>query len=525
MEYNLPSEIVKEINFGEKARNKIVTGVEKLAKAVKSTLGASGKCVIYEDALGKPVITKDGVTVAESVVLYDPVENIGATLIKEAARNTVREAGDGTTTATILAESLLKYVYDTKKDVSIRDIKEGLISGLEKINDYLKSISIDVKGDMLKDVSSISCNNDTVLGDIIANAYEKIGKDSIVLMEESENDETYVDVVDGVQLKESTLSSPHFITNKDKQYCELENPLVLIVASEIPNIRKIQKILEFVIKNKKPLLIVAQVDQQAKSALMVNKVKGNIKVNIIEPPGFGPTKRDTIDDLAFLTGATVVDESLGDDLDLISLDMLGEVERAITDDKGTVLTLKNIKDTEDYKSRIKDVKKKIKAEKNDGFIKKKLENRLAMLLGSVAVVKVGANSKVELKEKKDRVEDAIFATKAALKEGIVPGGGIALLNASQKIEPKGIGEEIILKAIQDPYNVILNNAGLPDPDFKQESGYGVNVITGKCVDMVKEGIIDPVLVTKSALKNAVSVASTIISADCIISNIRVNEGN
>ena len=524
MEYNLPSEIVKDINFGEKAQNKIVAGVEKLAKAVKSTLGASGKCVIYEDARGKPVITKDGVTVAESVVLYDPVENIGATLIKEAAKNTVIEAGDGTTTATILAESLLKNVYKTKKDVSTRDIKEGLTSGLDKINNYLKSISIEVKGDMLKDVGSISCNNDTVLGKIIAQAYEKAGKDSIVLMEESETDETYVKLVDGVQLKESALSSTHFITNQDKQYCELENPLVLIAASEIPNVRRIQSILEFAIKNKRALLIAAPVDQQVKSALLVNKVKGNIKVNIIDPPGFGPSKRETMEDLAFLTGATVVDETLGDNLDLISLDMLGEVKRSITDNKGTVLTLKDSKDTEEYKDRIKEVKKRIKNEKN-GFLKKKQEQRLAMLLGSVAIVKVGANSKVELKEKKDRVEDAIFATKAALKEGIVPGGGIALLNASQKIEPKGVGEEIILKAIQDPYNVILNNAGLPDPDFKQESGYGVNVVTGRCVDMVKEGIIDPVLVTKSALKNAVSVASTIISADCILSNMRLDESN
>ena len=247
MEYNLPSEIVKDLNFGENAKSKIITGVDKLAKAVKSTLGASGKCVIYEDALGKPVITKDGVTVAESVVLYDPVENIGATLIKEAATKTVREAGDGTTTATILAESLLRYVYENKeKKYTIRDIKEGLNSGLKKINDYLKKISIDVKGDMLKDVSSISCNNDIVLGEIIAQAYEKAGKDSVVLMEESESDETYVKLVDGVQLTESTLTSTHFINNQDKQYCELENPLILIVASEIPNIRKIQSILEFV---------------------------------------------------------------------------------------------------------------------------------------------------------------------------------------------------------------------------------------------------------------------------------------
>ena len=334
MEYNLPSEIVKEINFGEKAQNKIVAGVEKLAKAVKSTLGASGKCVIYEDARGKPVITKDGVTVAESVVLYDPVENIGATLIKEAAKNTVTEAGDGTTTATILAEALLKHVYANKtEDTSIREIKDGLNSGLKKINDYLKNISIDVKGNMLKDVSSISCNNDAILGDIIAQAYEKAGKDSVVLMEGSETDETYVKLVDGVQLDDCTLTSTHFINNPDRQNCELEKPLVLIVASEIPNTRKIQNILEFVIKNKKELLIVAPVAQQVKSALLLNKVKGNIKVNIVDLPGFGPTKRDTVEDLAFLTGASIVDESLGDDFDLISLDILGEVKRSITDNK------------------------------------------------------------------------------------------------------------------------------------------------------------------------------------------------
>ena len=525
MEYNLPSEIVKEINFGEKAQNKIVAGVEKLAKAVKSTLGASGKCVIYEDARGKPVITKDGVTVAESVVLYDPVENIGATLIKEAAKNTVSEAGDGTTTATILAEALLKHVYSNKtEDTSIRDIKEGINSGLEKINNYLKSVSIDVEGDMLKDVSSISCNNDVVLGEIIAQAYEKAGKDSVVLMEGSETNETYVKLVDGVQLDECSLTSTYFITNQDKQYCELEDPLVLIVASEIPNVRKIQNILEFAIKNKKSLLLVAPVSQQVKSALMVNKVKGNIKVNIIDPPGFGPTKRDTMEDLAFLTNATIVDETLGDDLDLISLDMLGEVKKSITDNKSTVLTLKNIKEKSEYKERIKDVKKKIQEEKN-GFFKKKLNSRLAMLLGSVAVVKVGANSKVELKEKKDRVEDAIFATKAALKEGIVPGGGIALLNAAQKIKPSNIGEAIILEAIQEPSKIILANAGLPTTHTNAREGTGVNVVTGKYVNMIEEGIIDPVLVTKSALKNAVSVASTIISADCILSNVRINESN
>jgi len=332
MEYNQPSEIVKDVNFGDFAKEKVIAGVEKLAKAVKSTLGASGKCVIYEDARGNPVITKDGVTVAESVVLYDPVENMGATLIKEAARNTVREAGDGTTTATVLAESLLKEVNSYDKDVTIREVKDGIKSGLVKINDYLDKVSVKIEDDMLESVSSISCNNDTELGKIIAEAYTKVGKDGVVLMEESPTEETYVDVVDGVQI-DSGLTSPHFVTDKDKQTCELDNPLVLIVGSEIPNVRKIQTVLEHVIKNKRSLLIVAPVDQQVKAALLMNKVKGNIKVNIIDLPGFGPTKQDTCEDLAFLVGAKIINEELGDDLDLIDVSCLGEAYTAITDDK------------------------------------------------------------------------------------------------------------------------------------------------------------------------------------------------
>ena len=521
MEYNLPSEIVKDLNFGDQAKKKVISGVEKLTQAVKSTLGASGKCVIYEDARGKPVITKDGVTVAESVVLFDPVENIGATLIKEAAQNTVREAGDGTTTSVVLAEALIKEVDRQGKDKSIREIKEGINSGLKKVNEYLEENAIQVTDGMLESVSIISCNNDTDLGEVIAEAYTEVGKDGVVLMEESETENTYVELVDGVQM-DVGLTSPHFTTDTEKQLAVLEDPLVLIVASEIPNIRKIQKILEFVIKNKKPLLIVAQVDQQVKAALLMNKVKGNIKVNIIDLPGFGPTKFDTVDDLALLTGAKVINEELGDDLDLIDVDCLGKCEKAVTDDKSTVLTTYDLADSLD--ERIEEVKKIIKAEKN-GFLKKKQEDRLAMLTGSVGIVRVGANSKVELKEKKDRAEDAIYATKAALKEGIVPGGGVALLNASQKISAKPGGEQILMEAIRAPYNVILKNAGIEDPGCLEVDGYGIDVITGNQVDMVNWGIIDPVLVTKSALKNAVSVVNTIISADCVISNIRMNESN
>jgi len=521
MEYNIPSELIKQLDFGQEAKHKIITGVHKLAKAVKSTLGASGKCVIYEDGRGKPVITKDGVTVAQSVVLYDPVENIGATLIKEAANNTVREAGDGTTTATVLAEALLNEVNkDNYKNASIRDIKSGIASGLGKINEYLEQIATKVEGDMLFNVSSISCNNDTSLGTTIAEAYEKVGKGGVVLMESSETEDTYVELVDGVKI-ECGITSEHFITNTEKNTVELDNPLVLVVSSEIPNVRKIQGVLEHVIKKGRALLIIAPVAQQVKAALMMNKVKGNIKVNIIDLPGFGPTKNDATEDIAILTGATVINEALGDDLDMITPEYLGEAQYAVTSSSDTVITLEGM--TEDIEERIDSVVKKIQEEKN-GFIKKKLEERVATLSGSVAIVKVGANSKVELKEKKDRAEDAIYATKAALKEGIVPGGGVALLNASEKISPQGVGEEILFGAIRAPYKVILDNAGLVC-NITLEEGEGMDVVSGKFVNMVEAGIIDPVLVTKSALKNACSVVSTIISADCVISNARADESN
>jgi chaperonin GroEL len=521
MEYSQPSEIVKDLNFGDSANSKISAGVDKLAKAVKSTLGASGKCVIYEDARGKPVITKDGVTVAESVVLFDPMENIGATLIKEASRNTVREAGDGTTTAIVLAESLMREANCVKSVKTVRQIKQGIDSALKKVNEYLDKKSIEVKDNMLDSVASISCNNDLTLGKTIAEAYSIVGKNGVVLMEESEDNNTYVESVEGVQI-ECGLTSSYFVTDKDRETAVLENPLVLIVSSEITSIRKIQSVLEHVIKHKKALLIVAPVAQQVQTALTMNKVKGNINVNIIDLPGFGPYKNDTIDDLAILTGAKVINEELGDDLDLIQPDCLGEVLTSVTDSKNTVLKIKDI--NHDIEERITEVEKKIEKEK-DGFLKKKLQDRLSILSGSVGIVRVGADSKVEMKEKKDRVEDAIYAVKAALKEGIISGGGIALLNASQKILPSNDCENILLRAIRAPYETILENASIEDSVEPLKEGWGFNVVSGKHVNMIKGGIIDPVLVTKTALKNAVSVVSTIISADCVISNMRTNESN
>jgi chaperonin GroEL len=336
-------------------------------------------------------------------------------------------------------------------------------------------------------------------------------------MEESETNETYVDFVEGVQF-DSKLKSPHFATNKDKGEAVLDDPCVLIVSSPIPNIRRIQSVLEYVVKNKRSLLIVAEVEQQPFATLMANKVKGNIKVNIIDAPGFGPTRQETIEDLAILTGAQVINEELGDDLDLIDPSVLGEAIKAVTSDKSTVLQIEP--DNDLLEERIEGVIAKLQEETNP-FFKKKLEQRLSMLTGKVGVIFVGADSEVELQEKKARVEDAIYATKAAYKEGIVPGGGIALLNASNKIKPSNRGEEVLLEAIKSPYTTILANAGIHSMADPKQKNRGIDVVTGKEVDMIKAGIIDPVLVTKSALKNAVSVVTTIISADCVISNKRL----
>ena len=521
MQYNNPSEIVKDLTFGQKVNSKIMSGVDKLTNAVKSTLGASGKCVIYEDGLGRPVITKDGVTVAESVVLYDPVENIGATLIKEAAANTVREAGDGTTTATVLAHAILKEINKYTNEEQIRSLKKGIQDCAEEIALYLDDSSIPVADQMLQQVAYISCNNDQELGAKIGEAFSQVGQDGVVLMEESETNETYVDFVEGTQF-DSGIKSPHLITNKDKGVAELENPLVLIVTSPIPNIRRIQGILEHAIKSNRSLLIVADMEQQPYQTLLANKVKGNIKVNIIDPPGFGPTKQDTIEDLALLTGATIINEQLGDDLDLIDPSVLGSAIKAVTNNKNTVLQT-NV-DRETLQERIEEVRKKISEETN-GFFKGKLEQRLSMLSGSVGIVYVGADSQVELKEKKDRVEDAIYAVQAALKEGIVPGGGTALLHASQNIKATNNGARALLSAIRAPFNIILDNAGIALTEPIATKGIGIDAATGNKVNMVEAGIIDPVLVTKTALKNAVSVATTIVSADCIISNMRLDASN
>ena len=513
--------IVKNLNFGEDARVNVFKGIEKLTQAVSSTLGASGKCVMLEDHTGRPVITKDGVTVADSIILRDPVENMGATLLKEAARKTVQEAGDGTTTATVLAHAILKEAYKVADKTNSRELKDGINSAVDKTVKYLKSLTVDVKGSMIDQIATISTNNDPLLGEIIADAFRSVDNTGVVMMETASDGKTHVEVVDGVQYDKG-LKNSHFVTNQATKTAELENPLVLLLESPVDTIRQIQSVLEYVIKNNKPLLIIGDLEQGVLSALAMNKMKGNIKVNVIDAPTFGINKQQMLQDLSLLTGATIINEDLGDDMEMIQPEHLGGCVKSVTSHEDTILQVEE--SPQQVVEVIDEIKSKLLKEKNPNKLVK-LEKRLAMLSAKIAIVKVGANSEIELKEKTDRVEDAICATKAAIKEGIVPGGGIALLNAATNITAKSIGETVLLDAIKAPFETILENAGVQDVETPTRKGQGYNVVTGKMVNMIKSGIIDPLLVTKSALQNAASVATTILSTDCVINNLRIDESN
>jgi len=510
-------QLVKELAFGDHARSQILTGVEKLTNAVSSTLGASGKCVILEDNSGRPVITKDGVTVANSITLRDPLENIGATLLKQAAQRTVKDAGDGTTTATILARAIIDEAEKHSELDTLRGLKDGINVGVDNVVKYLNKKSKKIKGKKIDQVAAISANNDKELGKVIGEAFRLVDETGVVMMEVNDQPTTTLELIEGVQY-DKPLKNHHFITNKEKGTAELEDAMVLIVESRIENIRKIQGVLEHVIKHNIPLLVIADVDQQVESALAMNKIKGNIRINIIDAPMHGLNRKEILKDLCAVTGATLINESLGDDMDLISIDHLGACNKVVTDHEQTIIQV-DLTENEEVTSTIKLIEDQIKTTKTPAMIIR-LEKRLAKLKAKVAVVKVGANSEVELKEKKDRVEDAICATKAAIKEGIVPGGGIALLNASQNLKPLTVGEEVLYCAIKKPYEIILQNAGIESENIPELEGQGLDVVTGNTVNMVKAGIIDPLLVTKSALMNAASVATTILSTDCVVNNIR-----
>ncbi len=512
--------IVKNLSFGNEAKDQLFEGINKLTKAVSSTLGASGKRVILEDGGGKPIITKDGVTVADSIVLLDPIENMGATLLKEAARKTVKEAGDGTTTATVLAHSILTHAYPKLEELGSRKLKEGIDTAVNKVIDYLEKNSITVTGQMIDQVANISTNNDKALGTVIAQAFRSVDETGVVMMEATELSETTSELIEGMQYDKG-LTNSHFVTKAETRVAELDNPVVLLIESPVENIRKIQSILEHVIKHNESLLIIADLEPKVISALAMNKIKGNIKVNVINAPTYGITKKDMLTDLALLTGATIINEDLGDDMDMILPEHLGKCIKAVTSDTETIIKVEKI--TDEVAAIINTIKKDLN-KKNTAPEVIRLEKRLARLSAKISTVKVGADSSIELKEKTDRVEDAICATKAAIKEGIVAGGGVALLNAAMFIKPKDKAESILLDAIKAPYHTILDNANISEA-HSEKKGWGLDVITGKSVIMVKAGIIDPLLVTKAALKNAASVATTILSTDCIINNLRINEGN
>ncbi len=510
------NQIVKKFSFGNKGREKVFKGIETLTEAVASTLGGGGECVIFEDAQGVPVITKDGVTVAELSVLLDPVENMGASLVKQAARRTVAEAGDGTTTSTVLAHAILKEFDKSKDKFTSREKRDAINKVVEKVLKSLDKQAKPVNGGMIDEVATISTNNDEELGKLIADAYRAVDLTGVVMMETSQDGNTSIEVVEGVQY-EKGFTNNHFVTNPSANTAELVNPKILLVDSAVDTIRQIQTILEHVIKNNIPLLIVGDVDPKVAAALAMNKNKGSIKVNIVPAPTHGVNRKEIFDDLALLTGATVISENLGDDLDLIDLSCLGTCVKAVSTFRDTVFQIDD-EQSEEVQAIISNIKKQLLTESIAGKVIK-LEKRLAMLAAKLAIVKVGGNSDVELNEKKDRVEDAICATKAAIKEGVVAGGGIALINAAKSIKAKNSAEEMVLEALFSPYNTIMKNAGLEIRSIDKKN-FGVNVETGKMVNMFTAGIIDPVLVTKSALKNAASVASTILSTNCVMSNER-----
>ena len=516
------AKLVKKIHFDE-GRTKLIEGIDKLAAAVGSTLGASGRTVLIENDFGGCHITKDGVTVAESIQVEDPIENLGMTLLKQAAKNTASKAGDGTTTSTVLAKAIIDSysVYPTKH--SFRDVRKGI----EKAQDYVvaqldrRAVKVDDK--RLENVSIISANGDKELGTLIANAFKAAGENGIVTHQASGSSETYVENVDGTHIA-SNSTSHHFFTNPEKEIAELDNPLIFLCATKIDNIRKIQDILEFAIQQNRSILLIAPLENQPMAALAMNRVKGNIKVNVVEPPSFGLKRKDILDDIALLTGAKVISEELGDALELIGPEVLGQAEKAISDMEGTTLTFSESL-SDELHERVTYLRETLDGEENN-ILQRHLEKRLSLLTGGVAIINVGADTEVELKEKQDRVDDAVQAVKAAKKEGILPGGGSALRHISRNWTTTATSGElagwnILMDAINAPYNKILDNAGLDAELFEFDKwGQGVDVTDGKVKDLKRAGIIDPVMVTKQALKNAASVAITILSTDCVISNVR-----
>ena len=525
--------MAKNIKFDIEARDGLKRGVDALANAVKVTLGPKGRNVIISKSFGGPTVTKDGVSVAKEIDLEDPLEDMGAQMVKEVASKTNDLAGDGTTTATVLAQAIVKEgLKNVAAGANPMDLKRGIDKAVVAIVTELGKQAKEVGSDSekIKQVASISANNDDVIGDLIATAFGKVGKEGVITVEEAKGTDTYVDVVEGMQFDRGFLS-PYFVTDADKMIATLENPYVLLFDKKISNLQEILPILEPVSQSGRPLLIIAEdVDGQALATLVVNKLRGGLKIAAVKAPGFGDRRKAMLEDIAILTNGTVISEERGFSLENADLSMLGSAE-TITIDKDNTTIVNGAGDEGNIKVRVSQIKSQIETSTSD-YDKEKLQERLAKLAGGVAVLYVGAASEVEMKEKKDRVDDALNATRAAVEEGIIAGGGVALVRAKKvlaDVKSENADEEtginIIARAIESPLRTIAENAGkegsvICAKVIEGKKDFGYNAKTDEYVDMLKAGIIDPKKVTRVALENAASVSGMILTTECALIDIK-----
>ncbi len=523
--------MAKEIFYSDRARNGLFEGVTKLADAVKVTMGPRGRNVLIQKSFGAPHITKDGVSVAREIELDDSLENMGAQLVKEVASNTADEAGDGTTTATVLAYSIFKEgLRNITAGANPIEVKRGMDKASNAIIEELKKITKEVKEKKeIAQVATISANSDETIGNLIAEAMEKVGKDGVITVEEAKGISDELEVVEGMQFDRGYLS-PYFVTNSEKMTCELENPLLLITDSKITSLKDLVPILEQIQQSGRPLLIISDdVEGEALATLVLNRLKGVLNISAVKAPGFGDRKKAMLQDVAILTGATVITEELGLSLEKATLADLGQASRVVIDKDNTVI-VDGKGDANAVEARVSEIKTQV-GNTTSEYDREKLQERLAKLSGGVAVIKVGAATETEMKEKKDRVDDALSATKAAVDEGIIIGGGAALIKAGQKISldlinDEKVGSDIILRAITAPMKQIASNAGFDAGVVvdkianSDESNLGFNAATGEYVDMLDAGIIDPLKVARIALQNATSVASLLLTTEATISDIK-----
>ena len=525
--------MAKDIKFDIEARDGLKRGVDALANAVKVTLGPKGRNVIIGKSFGAPTVTKDGVTVAKEIELKDPLENMGAQMVKEVASKTNDLAGDGTTTATVLAQAIVKEgLKNVAAGANPMDLKRGIDKAVEAIvKDLTKQAKVvGSDSNKIKQIASISANNDEIIGELIANAFAKVGKEGVITVEEAKGTDTYVDVVEGMQFDRGYLS-PYFVTNPEKMEVELESPYILLYDKKVSSLKELLPVLEPVAQSGKPLLIIAEdVDGEALSTLVVNKLRGALKIAAVKAPGFGDRRRAMLEDIAILTGGTVISEEQGHTLENATLDMLGTAKR-VTIDKDNTTIVSGAGAADLIKNRVNQIKGQMEVTTSD-YDKEKLQERLAKLAGGVAVLYVGAASEVEMKEKKDRVDDALHATRAAVEEGIVAGGGVALLRAKAALSgikadnaDEATGIQIISRAIEAPLRTIVENAGLEGSVVvakvaEGKGDFGYNAKTDEYVDMLKAGIIDPKKVTRVALENAASVAGMILTTECALVEIK-----